>query len=93
MTSAAVEERDWTNLKTGLVADAPTGKTWAQRGDFVEIPWQTLSSPLHWGKNFASGERVSRRSGLPHSDRIDEDTKAVRWLRPGDAFRLAGVRA
>jgi len=73
--------------------DARTGKTRAQLSDFAINKWQTLSSPLHWGKVFASGERVSRRLGLQHSDRIDEDTKAVRWLRPSAAFRLAGARA
>ena len=44
--------------------DARTGKTWAQRGDFVEIPWQTLASPLHWGMVHAPGERVTRRLGV-----------------------------
>jgi hypothetical protein len=74
-------------------ADARTGKTRVRQGDFAINKWQTLSSPLHWGKGFASAERVSRCLGLPHSDRIDEVTKAVRWLRPGDAFRLVGARA
>lgn len=69
------------------------GENTGQLSDFAINKWQTALSPLHWGKVFASGERVSRRLGLPHSDRIDEDIKAVRWLRPGEAFRLAGAHA
>jgi hypothetical protein len=45
---------------TGAVVEKPVeptgradGKTWAQCGDFIEIPWQTAPSPLHWGKGFA----------------------------------------
>jgi hypothetical protein len=35
------------------------GETRAQLSDFAINKWQTAPSPLHWGKVFASGERVS----------------------------------
>jgi hypothetical protein len=80
MTSAVVEERDWTNIKTGL---ANRGRERGKRGRGAGIwsnPMANRAKPVKLGQGFASGGRVSRRRGSPHSDRIDENIKVVLWL-------------
>jgi len=58
--------------------DARTRKTWARRGDFAINKWQTAPSPLHWGKVFAFGERVSRRAAGCHNVRSKFDDRRPR---------------
>jgi hypothetical protein len=62
-------------LKT---AGRANGETRAQVSDFAINKWQTAPSPLHWGKVFAFGERVSRRAAGCHNVRSKFDDRRPR---------------
>ena len=79
------QEKPFMELEiTARVQGPRTGKRRAQRPGFGEIPWQTRTGSLHWGKVFGPVEGVSQRRATPHSDEIDEDSKSERRFRPGN---------